>query len=366
MFKEYNDIFCKYSNIYGNKVTVLMEVGKFYELYSIENKCESNNENSIHYVANLLNIQVSKKNKNIENVSSSNPYMAGFPSQTLTKFLNILIENQYNVVIVDQIMNGKDNIKREVSSVISPSTYTNNLISYDSNYIMSVYMDSINCFKTKSKIYDLGVSVIDLSTGANYVFNIQTKFHNLNEELNRLYLQYNVKELLLLSKDDIDLNIQFNCMIHNKLGQIEKQYLDVHYHNKMIEKVFKPKVMLSPIEYINLEFYSSICVSYCVLLQFVYEHNEKLLINLHIPEFISQDDCLYLGNDCVQQLNIIGSSKCLLNITNNCITHMGKRRFKYLLLNPISNVETLNSRYDDIDQMIRNDKCDEISCPPNR
>ena len=44
---------------------------------------------------------VSKKNKSIIDISVKNPYMLGFPSPSLSKYLKIMIDNDYTVIIID-------------------------------------------------------------------------------------------------------------------------------------------------------------------------------------------------------------------------------------------------------------------------
>ena len=53
-------------------------------------------------IANTLNIQVSRKNKNIIDNSKSNHLLAGFPNHSLKKFIDILIQNFYTIVLVEQ------------------------------------------------------------------------------------------------------------------------------------------------------------------------------------------------------------------------------------------------------------------------
>jgi len=64
----------KYFNeIYPNAV-VLMEVGTFFETY------EAKGVGKAREIANVLNIQLTKKNKSIPEVDVKNPLMAGFPN----------------------------------------------------------------------------------------------------------------------------------------------------------------------------------------------------------------------------------------------------------------------------------------------
>ena len=61
----------------GVNFTVLMQVGSFYELYSIDNEIEKVGAD-IYKIGELCNLQVSRKNKSIIENSRQNPLMAGF------------------------------------------------------------------------------------------------------------------------------------------------------------------------------------------------------------------------------------------------------------------------------------------------
>ena len=60
----------------------------------------------------------------------------------------------------------------------------------------------------------------------------------------------------------------------------------------------------------------------------------------------------------MKQLNIIsdnrynGKLSCVANFLNNCITNIGKRKFNYELLHPISDVDKLQKSYDVIENLI--------------
>ncbi len=56
----------------------------------------------------------------------------------------------------------------------------------------------------------------------------------------------------------------------------------IDYQNKILEKSFINKTMLSIIEYLNLEKYSLGRLSFCCLLQFAYEHNNDIIKELKI------------------------------------------------------------------------------------
>jgi DNA mismatch repair protein MutS len=123
-YVQYTD---KYKNVYGEKTVVFIEIGSFFELYGVNNDKEVSGANMVE-MSNLLNIQVSRKNKSILENSRDNPLMAGFPSYALKKFVDILINNKYTNVIIEQVT-PPPNPKRDVTQIISPSTYIENLTS---------------------------------------------------------------------------------------------------------------------------------------------------------------------------------------------------------------------------------------------
>src|SRR3972149_3704602 len=108
----------KYEKIYGkNKTIVLMMVGSFHEAYSTDDRGYNLKE-----ISELLNIILTKKDKKIDKVDEKNPYMLGFPSVALNKYLKVLIDNGFTVVIIDQVT-PPPNPKRKVTGVYSPGTY---------------------------------------------------------------------------------------------------------------------------------------------------------------------------------------------------------------------------------------------------
>ena len=124
-----------YQKKYGEYTIVLMEVGSFFEIYGIEtDDCYIG---KVTEVTDLLNIQKTRKKKSNLQEDFSNPLMAGFPNHALSKFLNILLTNNYTVVLIEQV-SPPPKPRREITRIISPGTniYENNI---ESNNLMSIY-----------------------------------------------------------------------------------------------------------------------------------------------------------------------------------------------------------------------------------
>src|SRR6185503_4235899 len=98
-------------------------------------------------ISELLNIIRTRRDKTINEISETNPYMVGFPCVAFSKFINVLIDNGYTVIVIDQI--GKETelgtkkiiIKRGVTGIYSAGTYIDKPQKTDTNFIVSIYIE---------------------------------------------------------------------------------------------------------------------------------------------------------------------------------------------------------------------------------
>lgn len=359
IFDDYVEYTDKYRKIYGHNTLVFIEVGSFFEIYGVQNENETSGANMIE-IGSLLNIQVSRKNKSILENSRDNPMMAGFPNHALKKFLDVLVHNNYTIIIIEQVT-PPPCPKREVTKIISPSTYVDNINTTDTNTLMIIYFENFQNWKNISKnSFGLGISVVDLSTSRTSVFETYGDMCSINEELTRLCLFHNPKELTIFSQSKIDecIHIPPHIYWHNKIGLEENtRFFNLNYRNSILEKVFSKKCgMLNPIEYLNLERYQLSTIAFVYMLDFIYSHNESLIKNVSKPHIEEQNNNLILTNNCLSQLDIIGKPGCLCDILNHCITAIGKRYFKRVITNPTTDIKHLNKIYGDTEKYIENDK----------
>ena len=363
IFNEYVDLHNKYKKLYGEKTLILMEVGMFYEIYSLNNGKVGPNLDTI---CSILNIIYTKKNKSINEVSQKNPYMAGVPINSIDKYIDNLVKNNYTIVLVNQYddeMGSKSKKIRKVDEIISPSTYMNQIASYKSNFLMMIYLYKYKNRKTAETIISVSISIIELSIGKVYLLDIHNKDDKLLfDNIYRIILKYNPSEIVVFGDDFDFINIKNNlnldnmCM-HNQIDNYEKKILDINYQKEIIRKIYKNTGILDPIEYIGLEKNPELLVSFINLINFTYLHNEKIIQNINIPIILNNDDKLILGYNLVKKLDIISNDdnkySCLLNILNNSVTHIGKRFFSESLLNPLTNTDEINKKYNEIELMLK-------------
>jgi len=360
----------EYKEKYGNRCIVLMQVGSFYELYSITSDIE---DNFIYNIADLCNIQISRKNKTISEVSISNPLMAGFPLYTLAKYTTILLNNNYTIVLVEQTTE-PPNPERKVTEILSPGMNTS-ITTKTSNYMMVLYYEYINTYLV------IGIAGIDLSTGKTFIYEAGSTKSDpefANDEAFRFVNSYNPSELIVLSdntsplsdssKEYILKNLNVNnILVHYKWDNYE--YIDIMkklvYQKGILEKsFFSKKSLLSIIEVLNLEKYSMARIALCCLLQFAYEHNADIIKELYEPEILDNIKYLIIEYNSAVQLNILGlynGDKPLIDILNRCATSFGSRAFKERLLMPIIDKNEINKRYDDTEALLKDNLFREVN-----
>mgnify|MGYP002281671452 FL=1 len=162
MYDEYEAFTKKYQEEFGKDTIVLYQCGSFYEIYSIDDGLVN-----IKLIADILDVQLSKRNKKDPVMNRANCLFLGWPLIALNKFLPILVEHNFTVVIVNQVsknmekmqkvgkkVNGKE--IREVTNIYSKGTFLENIdgnmnhhnsCNADGRFIICMYVEK--CAKHK-------------------------------------------------------------------------------------------------------------------------------------------------------------------------------------------------------------------------
>ncbi len=330
---------------YGNNTVVLMEIGSFFEVYEVNN--QEHKIGKAKEIAEFLNIQLTRKNKSIIENSISNPLMAGVPNFALERYLNRLIQSKkYTIVLIRQ-KGEPPNVKRYLSNVISPGTNFDYHVESSENYIISLLVGE------NRGVYYAGYSAIDVTTGKCFVdefFSTRDDKTYALDEIFNLLQTYTTSEVVVTYDGDIDrefidsyleLNSQYTC-------NENRSRVKIGYQNELFAKIFMINSILSPIEYLDLERYPHASESLAILLEFIIEHDSAIIEKLNRPEFLGNKHFVYLGNNALEQLNIISKNPdemTLLKMIDFSSTPIGKRVLKERLLNPIVDSKELNRRY---------------------
>ena len=93
-----------------------------------------------------------RKNKKNPDLSEKNPYMLGFPLVATPKYVQILVNNDFHVIKIDQVTN-PPNPKRAVTGIYSPGTYIDDVNTHDSKNILSIFIEEIKQLNNLYFIY---------------------------------------------------------------------------------------------------------------------------------------------------------------------------------------------------------------------
>ena len=328
---------------YGKNTVVLMEIGTFFEVYEVNN--DEDKIGKAKEIAELLNIQLTRKNKSILENSKENPIMAGVPAISLEKHLaRIISEQKYTVVLIKQ-KGIPPNVTRYLDTVVSPGTNFDFVLDQDENNITSLLIDQIR------GIYLVGYSAIDVTTGKCYYNEVhgtsEDKFFALDEVFN--YMNMHKTNEIIVSFADKNINqkeVLDYLELSLKTFHIGHFRPKISYQNELFKNVFNIESLLTSIEHLDMERVPLSTESLAVLIDFVIGHDSNIIQKLSHPQKLDVSRYIYLGNNALEQLNVIETTHnpSLIKLINNTSTAMGKRLLKERLSHPVKDSKEILRR----------------------
>ncbi len=354
----YFDLQRYFEKKYGKDTIVFMEIGTFFEVYEVNNDDEQIGK--AKEIAELLNIQLTKKNKSIVENSDKNPLLAGVPAVSFDRYLNRVIQEQkYTVIVVKQSKatlekGNPPKISRYISQIVSPGTNFEHIVDNDDNYIVSLLVDK------HKNIFTVGYSAIDVTTGKTWLYEShgtsEDPSYALDEVFNLLNV-YRTSEVVVTFLDGIE--DQRHLMQYLEIAEhyhysVNNDRPRIDFQNELFSEVYQIRSLLSPIEHLDLERSPMITESLATLINFVIEHDYHIVQKLSMPSLIDNRRFMYLGNNALEQMGIISKDKkefTLLKMLDKSSTAIGRRLLKERLLNPIMETQELERRYNLIDRV---------------
>ena len=375
--KEYLKLSKEYQDKFGEKTILYMMVGKFYEVYAIlENdilKLDTNVD-----IQNAIQISTFIKTCDFALGKKADCSIAGFPELYLDKYIKKMQEIGYTVVVYNQEGVGK-NISRSLAGIFSPGTYFSDDLTSLNNNTTCIWIDYIENKGvnklSKGKYIICGIANLNVYTGQSSISQFQETFLDnptTYDNLERFISIYNPSEVIIISNLEIK---YIHNMIHYTNIQSKKNHIvylnDNNFNVLKAKECQKPAIQetilrkMFDFDYFHNfieSFYGNHIAldSFCFLLEFIVRHNPQLVKNIQMPEFENFSDKLILANHSLKQLHIIpenemkGKYSCVVNMLNNCLTPMGKRKFNDTLLTPITNIDLLDIEYNMTDYLLSN------------
>lgn len=311
MMKQYMEIKDKYS-----EELLFYRLGDFYELF-FEDGITASRE---------LELTLTGKNAGL----SERIPMCGVPFHSVNPYIEKLIEKGYKVAICEQLedpKNTKGTVKRGVVEVISKGTVVNleSLNEHDNNYIASVL--------DLEYIYLL--TYADISTGELCSLSIN---HNKERLINEI-LHLNTKEIILENNNDSEL---IN-LLKNNYG-IEVSYSDSYLtegYETLIDSASDARIKQG-IRH---------------LLYYLVVRELKDVSHISSVTIINKNDYLEMDVHTIRNLELVETLRLkertysLVWLLDKSKTAMGSRKLKSWILNPLRNIEQIESRYDKIETL---------------
>jgi len=393
----------KYSDIYGKKTIAFIQKGTFYEAYATKNRGQN-----LEVISDIIKTTLTRSNgKSGEEVCVKNPYMIGFPVIKAAKNLNFLTQAGYTVVLFDEFATFDEKhektIDRKISGIYSPGTYVpDDRPINSSNYLLTVYIVEEKQLKGAPNLHAIGLTLIDIVTAHSVIHEFYSSQTDTNFGLDELFrfIQIFKPNEVVIYYHPIDINDKtissmksylelesipqcYFCIYHKNnepvvkdkpervedvLSILNEKKFNKIYQNSYLTKIYNLEDQISlnktsALEIMSLEKKEYAVISLIILLQFLTNHNVNLLTNLAPPEVYVYSKHLILGNNAIDQLNVISSNNLqssddkitsLFSVVNKTTTIMGKRFLKNNLANPFSkeNKQKISERYEYIHQII--------------
>lgn len=384
---EYFKVYQESVEQYGEKTVVLIEFGSFYEIYSIEN--ENERLGNANIISEIIRCDFTSKNKAkraLDGYSTrSNPDFCGFGTAFLRKYIPPLLNENYTVVVINQLEDAKSKrgktVKRGITAVYSPTLKSPEFetINDAESNLIGIFIEVIYSGNTTANSFLYSVCSINNVTNDIEVCDGGIDFYNLNEfgvcldELNRILLRYNTKEIQINIVDDDDEGVlecvnkyfgenykNFKVNVINKDDEKYKEYTKPIVQNEYFSRVYNHLSfgLLNPLEFLNLSTKPLCIINLIYIFDFIGKHDLKYLSNLSIPKVIEDAGCLILALNTLSQLNIVDNTQGIsgkfssiydtINFTNTAI---GRRYLKRILTKPLRSYDIIKFRYDLTEEM---------------
>ena len=343
-----------------------------------------------------LGLSIVLKNITVKN-NLNKVYFGGVQIVSLDKYLSMAVnEYGWTIVIYSQEKNDiTGRILRKFDTIISPGT--NTLTTNESNNLLVIYLEYVNSLLNKNT-YTLyaGISFIDTVSGDSGIIQYPFKEHMnqsiIFDELIKIITIKNPNDIIIYAdklpfkeKDLVDkLHITYyNYKIH--FNKLPKQFTNKAYQDNLFNSIFNrlnnnqevnsdncdkndninlddnssPNILNNITRKLGIQDYYYCQIVLTIILEYVVKRNRSLLEKIKPPRLMIQDsNNLILANNSLEQLNIVNNIKknyyfqkknSLLELLDMTKTLIGKRLFRSRLMNPITNNQILNQRYNYIE-----------------
>ncbi len=333
MMKQYNQIKAE------NQDSILFyRVGDFYEMFFEDAKKASEE----------LELVLTGKECGLEERAP----MCGVPYHSCEAYIARLIDKGYKVAICEQTEDpskAKGLVKREIIRTITPGTVLedNMLEEGKNNYLCSIaFCDG-----------DIGLCFCDASTGECHATTLpKDNFQNkIIDELSR----FSPREILIPKNFLIKAPIVDEFLKLNFTGVITERE-DQAFESKTQEPLILKHFDIISVEALGFETNSPISSAFGAVLDYLYEtgvngHVTVNKVNIYTDsQYMRMDVTVVRNLELCETLRTKSKKGSLLWVIDKTKTAMGKRLMRNWVLQPLLNLNAINSRLNAVDELVSN------------
>ena len=306
MMQQYMEIKDSYEDC-----IIFFRLGDFYEMFF---------DDAI-LVSRLLELTLTGKQAGLD----ERVPMCGIPHHAYASYVDELVEKGYKVAIAEQLEDPKETkgmVKRDVIQVVTKGTrIDSNMDSKSNNYIANIY-DFSYCY---------GISYADVSTGEVYATLVEGDSDRIIKEVNR----NGFHEVIV--NDSIDREIVEKLRTnYNVLVSIEKNELEDETYSYIYDEIEDVR-LVKTLKH---------------LLYYILETKKGDLHHLQTCNVVKASMFLEFDVNTRKNLELIETIRnrerqySLFWLLDKCKTAMGSRFLKNSILNPLTDKNEIERRYD--------------------
>lgn len=301
MIQQYLDIKEDYAD-----AIVFFRLGDFYEMFFDDAKIASE----------VLDITLTSRHK------ESNIPMCGIPYHASVLYIQKLIKEGFSVAIAEQVTApGKGLVERKVTRLITPGTVLDEglLDPTVHNYLAGLSLDETA----------IGLSLFDMSTGQGFVYACKDI-----EEAKTLFLSYGAKEIIL------NIDLPWFSNIKKTILKVPKSFEVKASHH--LEGHLKQSVQL--------------------LLFYVHQTQQHPVSHILPFEEMKIEEHMHIESHVMTHLDIFHPEKkqSLYFYLNETKTSMGSRLLAHFLKTPSKNLNVIEKRLNDVEQIMNHSQTSHI------
>ena len=327
MMRQYKEIKDKYLDS-----ILLFRMGDFYEAFFEDAK----------KLSQILNITLTKR---------ANVPMAGVPHHAIHGYLSRLVKSGVKIAICEQMEDpktAKGIVKRDVTQVITPGTISENryLESKSNNYLASIIVS-----KSERKA---AISLCDVSTGELFITEMENEnLKELIDEIAEDIIRFSPKEIMTIDsvkESEIIKEIQkrFSTIFYSHTPDYTAEY---SYAYKTLTNHFKTLSLKS----FGIEEKPLLISLLGSTIRYISELQKNSLEHITDIKIYDKKNSMTLDYATISSLEILETIRndnkkmTLFDTIDRTKTSMGARYLKRIIVEPLTNIEEINKRLDNVE-----------------